>query len=283
VATNHVSHYRTVPDAHRRRVEQRARALYREAVDLLRAWLREKGSAVRISVLRKRLPSGERLVAKVFATWSPNAEDWRFSGRVLITPATRLTAEQEKLIEAFQDFPPFGRAWRPEGIGLTPRTEAAFYGWGLPKRAPATGAAINPPYGTPQEPFLTPVYDKCGRVLVNQFANNRYHDDAVVTADGEVVPIPAAHTRAATLDSQRLDGWPNFIQLPRVLNPWHADSAGPYPNGEYMVMAGWHNEWLLTEFEQLDVHRQVQFERNYGGFSIQWETPPVAGGRAVRS
>lgn len=93
-------------------------------------------------------------------------------------------------------YPFLAVTWEPEGIVLTPRTEAVPYGYGFPKRSLGAlngagneryfegGEKINPPFGTQIEDED----DEClNQVLINRFENNKYLDkiEHIVGLPGE--------------------------------------------------------------------------------------------------
>ena len=74
-----------------------------------------------------------------------------------------------------------GLRWEPEGLMLTPTTADQKTGWGLPRRSmEPDGARIIDefPLGTPG--------GNLPQVLLNRFANNKYHDDPRLLSGGDI-------------------------------------------------------------------------------------------------
>lgn len=102
------------------------------------------------------------------------AKTWQVAAGVVVRVENYLESRLSKVYirSAPAGFPFLAVTWEPEGIVLTPRTEAAPYGYGFPKRDAITGAKINPPFGT----LLTEDTEALNQVLINRYPNNKYLD-----------------------------------------------------------------------------------------------------------
>lgn len=162
--------------------------------------------------------------------------------------------------------------WLPEGLMLTPRSTAAQYGYGFPKREAGVlneedgirfftgGAKINPPFGTK----ITSSDDEAlNQVLINRFPNNKYLDrrdyitglpnaETLKEASGTislVIPFPEQNRRLRDLletevsAEKRQDSLPFVVYWPPFYYP--TDTEG---NREYwetvLVDEGVKGRWL---------------------------------------
>lgn len=112
---------------------------------------------------------------------------WRVSADVVVRVENYPESYLSKVFirSAPASYPFLAVTWEPEGIVLTPRTEAVPYGYGFPKREVGVlegeglerhftgGAKINPPFGTV---ISDKDHEFLNQVLLNKFPNNKYLD-----------------------------------------------------------------------------------------------------------